>query len=137
MKPTLHASRVKPGDELPPLDVPVTATLVAGGAIASRDYTPVHHDPAAARAQGLPDMFMNILTTKGLVGRYVTDWTGPNAVVKGVWLKLGGPCLPGDTLKLRGRVLSATPELVEVEVAGHNSWGSHVTARVRVQLPAN
>jgi acyl dehydratase len=79
-------------------------------------------------------MFMNILTTKGLVGRYVTDWTGPNAVVKGVWLKLGGPCMPGDTLKLRGKVLSATPELVEVEVAGNNSWGSHVTAKVRVQL---
>jgi acyl dehydratase len=127
---------VRAGDALPPLDIPVTASLVAGGAIASRDYTPVHHDPAAAQAQGLPNMFMNILTTKGLVGRYVTDWTGPHAVVRGVWLKLGGPCMPGDTLKLRGRVLSAAPELVEVEVAGNNSWGSHVTARVRVQLPS-
>ncbi|MBM4385318.1 MAG: acyl dehydratase [Deltaproteobacteria bacterium] len=128
---------MKAGDALPPLDIAVTATLVMGGALASRDYTPVHHDPAAAQAQGMPNMFMNILTTKGLVGRYVTDWTGPNAVVKGVWLKLGGPCMPGDTLKLRGKVLSATPELVEVEVAGNNSWGSHVTAKVRVQLPSN
>ena len=137
MKPTLRSSDVKPGDALPPLDLPITATLVAGGAIASRDYTPVHHDPGAAQAQGLPNMFMNILTTKGLVGRYVTDWSGPNAVVKGVWLKLGGPNLPGDTLELRGRVLSATPELVEIEVAGNNAWGNHVTARVRVQLPAS
>ena len=135
MKATLRLADVNVGDALPPLDIPVTATLVMGGAIASRDYTPVHHDPAAAQKQGLPNMFMNILTTKGLVGRYVTDWTGPNAVVKGVWLKLGGPCMPGDTLKLRGKVLSATPELVEVEVAGNNSWGSHVTAKVRVQLP--
>jgi acyl dehydratase len=137
MKATLRLSQVKPGDVLPPLDVPVTATLVAGGAIASRDYTPVHHDPAAAQAQGLPNMFMNILTTKGLVGRYVTDWTGPHAVVRGVGLKLGGPCMPGDTLKLRGRVLSATPELVEVEVEGSNAWGRHVTATVRVQLPSD
>lgn len=136
MKPTLRSSDVKPGDVLPPLDLPITATLVAGGAIASRDYTPVHHDAGAAQAQGLPNMFMNILTTKGLVGRYVTDWSGPNAVVKGVWLKLGGPNLPGDTLELRGRVLSATPELVEIEVAGNNAWGNHVTARVRVQLPS-
>jgi acyl dehydratase len=82
-------------------------------------------------------MFMNILTTKGLVGRYVTDWTGPNAIVRGVWLKLGGPCMPGDTLKLRGKVLSASAEQVEIEVAGNNSWGNHVTAKVRVQLPAN
>jgi acyl dehydratase len=135
MRQTLSFSDVKPGDALPPLDVQVTATLVAGGALASRDYTPVHHDAAAAQAQGLPNIFMNILTTKGLVGRYVTDWTGPNAVVTGVWLKLGGPCMPGDTLKLRGKVLSAGAELVEVEVAGTNSWGSHVTAKVRVKLP--
>ena len=136
MKPTLRIERVKPGDALPPLDIPVTATLVAGGAIASRDYTPVHHDPAAAQAQGLPNMFMNILTTKGLVGRYVTDWSGPGSVVLGLALKLGGPCMPGDVLKLRGRVLSAAPEGVEVEVRGDNSWGNHATARVRVRLPA-
>ncbi len=136
MKPTRKLASVSVGEALPPLDLPITATLVAGGAIASRDYTPVHHDPAAARAQGLPDMFMNILTTKGLVGRYVTDWSGPDGVLTGVALKLGGPSLPGDVLKLRGRVLSAAPEGVEVEVRGDNAWGNHVTARVRVRLPA-
>jgi acyl dehydratase len=125
------------GDALPELPIPITVTLVVGGALASRDYTPVHHDKAAAQAQGMSDVFMNILTTNGLVGRYVTDWAGPNALVKNVAIKLGAPNLPGDTMKLVGTVKSkddATHEVV-VEIAGKNGWGHHVTGTVRVALP--
>lgn len=126
---------VRPGEELPPLDVPVTAAIIVGGAVASNDFTPVHHDRSAAQEQGLPDVFMNILTTNGYVGRYVTDWAGPDAQVKGVQLKLGGPNMPGDTLKIRGKVLEVDDGLAIVEVAGTNSWGNHVTARVKLALP--
>ncbi len=129
-------SSVDTGEALPPLDIETSAALVVGGALASRDYTPVHHDRAAAQAQGLPDVFMNILTTNGLVGRYVTDWAGPDAVVKGVKVKLGGPNMPGDTLKIRGKVVSTDDGRVDVEVTGENSWGNHVTATVTVALPA-
>ena len=129
-------SSVETGDALPPLDIETSAALVVGGALASRDYTPVHHDRAAAQAQGLPNIFMNILTTNGLVGRYVTDWAGPDAVVTGVKVKLGGPNMPGDTLKLRGKVVAADDGRVDVEVTGENSWGNHVTATVTVALPA-
>ncbi len=127
---------VEVGEELPALDIPVTSTLVVGGALASRDYTPVHHDKAAAQAQGLPDVFMNILTTGGLVGRYVTDWAGPKAEMTGVRLKLGGPNMPGDTLKLRGKVLGSKAGSVEVEVSGDNAWGNHVTATIQLSLPS-
>ncbi|MFP6639825.1 MAG: MaoC/PaaZ C-terminal domain-containing protein [Myxococcota bacterium] len=129
-------SSVDTGEALPPLDIETSAALVVGGALASRDYTPVHHDRAAAQAQGLPDIFMNILTTNGLVGRYVTDWAGPDAVVTGVKVKLGGPNMPGDTLKIRGKVVAADDGRVDVEVTGENSWGNHVTATVTVALPA-
>lgn len=125
------------GDALPELPIPITVTLVVGGAIASRDYTPVHHDKAAAQAQGMSDVFMNILTTNGLVGRYVTDWAGPDAFVKNVAIKLGAPNLPGDTMKMVGTVKSkdeAKGEVV-VEIAGKNGWGNHVTGTVRVALP--
>ena len=132
---TLSASTLSVGDELPPLDVETTATIVSGGAIASRDYTPVHHDKAAAQAQGLPDIFMNILTTNGFVSRYITDWAGPDAVIKGVKIKLGGPNMPGDTLKIRGTVVSVDDAEVAVDVAGSNSYGAHVNATVRVALP--
>jgi acyl dehydratase len=136
MTETLQIDQVRVGAELPPLDVPITAAIVVGGALASRDFTPVHHDRAAAQAQGLPDIFMNILTTNGYVGRYVTDWAGPDAVMNGVSLKLGGPMLPGDTLKLRGEVVAAQNGRVEIQVTGDNSWGNHVTATVKLSLPS-
>lgn len=132
---TLKLSSVSAGDVLPDLDVPVTAAIVVGGAVASNDFTPVHHDRAAAMENGLPDVFMNILTTNGFVGRYITDWAGPDALIKGLRLKLGGPNMPGDTLKMRGKVLEVQDDLAIVEVAGNNSWGNHVTATVKVALP--
>jgi acyl dehydratase len=123
------------GEELPPLDVPTTTAIVVGGALASRDFTPVHHDKAAAQAQGLPDVFMNILTTNGFVGRYVSDWAGPDALIRGVKTKLGGPNMPGDTLKIRGKVAEAKDGVVAIQVTGNNAWGNHVSATVKVELP--
>jgi len=128
---------VEVGDALPKLDIDITPSLIVGGAIASRDFTPVHHDVAAAQAQGMQNVFMNILTTNGLVGRFVTDWAGRDARLQGVSIKLGAPNLPGDTMKLSGKVKSKdeTKGTVEVEVTGSNAWGDHVTGTVIVILP--
>ncbi len=132
-----HFDDVSVGDELPPLDVPITASLIVGGAIASRDFMPVHHDKTAAQEQGMGDIFMNILTTNGLVGRYVTDWAGRDAFVRRVAIKLGAPNMPGDTMKMRGKVVEKDVEAgsVRVDLAGSNSWGDHVTGSVWVALP--
>ncbi len=126
---------VHPGDELPVLAIPMTASLIVGGALASRDFTPVHHDRAVAQAAGMPDVFMNILTTNGLVGRFVTDWAGPDATIRNVKVKLGTPNTPGDTLTFSGSVTSVEGDEVTIELTGKNSWGDHVTATVRVALP--
>ncbi|MCP3984829.1 MAG: acyl dehydratase [bacterium] len=136
MSTSLCHSDVSIGDELPALDVPLTTAIIVGGALASRDFTPVHHDRSAANAQGMGDVFMNILTTNGYVGRYVTDWAGIDARIQGVAIKLGAPNLPGDTMKMRGKVLEKADDgTVVVEVVGKNSWGNHVEGTVRVTLP--
>ena len=131
----MKLSDINVGDSLPELPIRVTTSLIVGGAIASRDFTPVHHDKKAAQAAGMQDVFMNILTTNGLVGRFVSDWAGPNALIRRVKIRLGTPNLPGDTMTLTGRVTSVEGEEVEVEVAGKNAWGNHVTGTVRVALP--
>lgn len=136
-KTTRKLSDVSIGEELPDLPIEITTTLIVAGALASRDYTPVHHDKAAAQATGMADVFMNILTTNGLVGRYVTDWAGPDALIKGVSIKLGAPNLPGDTMTMKGSVKAKDAEsgAVEIEVVGSNSWGDHVSASVSLVLP--
>jgi len=134
---TVKFEEVDVGTVLPELPVEITTTLVVAGALASRDFTPVHHDKAVAQGQGLQDVIMNILTTNGFVGRYVTEWAGPDAVVKGVSIKLGAPNLPGDTMKMNGEVTAKDESsgTVEVAVVGSNTWGDHVTGTVKVALP--
>ncbi|MEU3461381.1 MaoC family dehydratase [Streptomyces sp. NPDC006733] len=133
------AGPVRAGDELPPLRVPVTRTLIVAGAIASRDFQDVHHDVELARQKGSPDIFMNILTTNGLVGRYVTEWAGPGAVLRAVRIRLGAPNYPGDEMVLTGRVTSvdgdASATTVEIAVLGANHLGHHVTGTVTAVLP--
>ncbi|MER7170956.1 MaoC family dehydratase [Streptomyces mesophilus] len=125
-----------PGDELPALEVPITRTLIVAGAIASRDYQDVHHDAELAKAKGSPDIFMNILTTNGLVGRYITDHFGPGAVLRKVAIRLGAPNYPGDTMVLTGKVTSVSAEegTAQVAVAGANGIGKHVTGTVTVSI---
>ncbi|MEU4486412.1 MaoC family dehydratase [Streptomyces purpurascens] len=124
------------GDRLPPLEIPITRTLIVAGAIASRDYQDVHHDPDLAREKGSPDIFMNILTTNGLVGRYITDHFGPGAVLRRVAIRLGAPNHPGDTMVLTGTVEEVDGAMVTVRVVGANGIGKHVTGTVTVTVPA-
>lgn len=135
--PTLRFEEVRVGDRLPELRVPLTRTLIVACAIASRDYQDVHHDPDLARMRGSKDIFMNILTTNGFVGRFVTDWAGPDAILKRVAIRLGAPNYPGDTMVMTGEVVAAdhTTRCVEVAVKGTNSLGDHVVGSVRVLLP--
>jgi hypothetical protein len=80
------------GDVLPDLRIAVTATEIVAGAIATRDFMPVHHDRAYANAQGAPDVFMNILSDTGYCGRFLTDWAGPEAMLKRLAIRLGCRC---------------------------------------------
>ena len=88
------------GQALPKLAIPITVPLIAGGAIATRDYFPGHHDLDAARALGSPHIFMNILTTSALVQRYVEHGLGAGDEFKSVKIKLDIPNYPGDTMTL-------------------------------------
>ena len=126
---------VSVGDQLPTLNVPLTRTLITAAAIASRDYQDVHHDPGLAVERGSPDTFMNILTTNGFVGRFVTDWAGPDALLRSVKFSLGSPNYPGDTMVMTGEVLTKDNGIVEVSVKGSNNLGDHVVGTVRLELP--
>jgi acyl dehydratase len=133
------AAGIRVGDELPAFELPVTSTVIVAGAIASRDFMPVHHDAEYARAQGAPDMFMNILTTNGYVARFVTDWAGPEAMVRAIRIRLGGPAIPGKSLRFTGRVARRSDEgdecVLEVAVRAANELGDHATGTVVVTLP--
>ncbi len=132
-------SEIAVGDELPPFDLRVSPTVIVAGAIASRDFMPVHHDRDFAVAQGAPDIFMNILTTNGYVSRFVTDWAGPEAMLRSISIRLGAPAVPGKTLRFTGQVASKSVDqdecIVEVAIRAANDLGDHATGSVIVSLP--
>jgi uncharacterized protein len=126
--------------ELPTFALKVTATVIAAGALASRDFMPAHHDRDYAQAQGAPDLFMNILTTNGYLSRYVTDWAGPEAMVRAIAVKLGAPAVPGSDLCFTGTASAPRREgdenVVEIAVRAATDLGDHATGTVVVGLPA-
>ncbi len=131
----LHPAEVKAGDALPELHIPINHRLIVGGAIATQDFIPVHHNLPAAQAAGMPDIFMNILTTCGLSARYLGDWAGPGSRLERLGLRLMAPNTPGDTMVLTGQVTEVENELVDVEFTGSNSLGPHVVGSARLRLP--
>jgi acyl dehydratase len=131
--------KVSVGDVLPEFALNVTSTVIVAGAIASRDFMPAHHDADFARAQGAPNLFMNILTTNGYIARFVTDWAGPRARVRSIKIRLGAPALPGQALRFSGRVERVAEQgderVIELAVRAANELGDHATGTVVIGLP--
>ncbi len=130
---------VRVGDELPPLVLSMTPTRIVAGAIATRDFMPVHHDRDYANSQGAPDIFMNILSTNAYCSRFLTDWGGPDAMVKRLSIRLGVPVFPGSTLTFTGTVTATTQVgdegVVAIDLTARNELGDHVTGTAEVTLP--
>ena len=135
----LPGATVAVGDVLPELGIDVTATLVVAGAVATRDFMPVHHDRDFAVAQGAPDIFMNILSDTGFCSRFLTDWAGPDAMVQRLAIRLGVPVFPGDRLVYTGEVTRVVDEgdlcAVDVTFRATTPLGDHVTGTATLTLP--
>lgn len=131
---------VEEGQDLPETARDIDTTLIACGAVwASHDFMPVHHDRDFAQEKGAPDIFMNILTTNGLVGTYLTDWSGPEGELKKLKIGLAVPNYPGDRMTLNGTIEKKWEEggehLVRIRVTGENKLGPHVTGTAVMALP--
>jgi acyl dehydratase len=133
-KPPAAGPRRPPNEvTLPPLDIPLTPTVIVSTAIATRDYQDVHHDKDRAIELGSENIFMNILTSNGFVGRFITDWAGPSARLKRVAIRLGAPNYPGDTMHMTGRVISVEHGVTTVAVRGANRLGDHAFGTVELE----
>jgi len=141
MTATIDWETVQVGDAIPPMVIEVTPTRVVAGAIASRDFMPVHHDRDYANQQGAPDIFMNILTDTAYCSRFLTDWAGPDAMIHRLAIRLGVPVHPGHTLTYTGEVTDVTRDgdlaIFDVTLRARNDLGEHVGGTARLSVPAS
>lgn len=129
---------LREGQALPELFIPITHLLIVSGALATQDFTNVHHNLPAAKAAAMPDIFMNILTSSGLCARYLSDWAGAGSRLRHLQFKLQAPNVPGDTMVMQGQVVKLeqvdNEPLVTVDFAGRNSRGVHVSGTATLAL---
>lgn len=139
MTTTLDWNLIRVGDAITPMKIDVTATVVVAGAIATRDFMPVHHDREYANSQGAPQIFMNIMTSNGLCSRFLTDWAGPEAMVRKIAIRLGLPAYAGSKLEFTGKVTAKSQVdgegIVEVELRATNDQGDHLSGTAVIGLP--
>jgi len=135
---TVRWDDVAIGDQLPAMTIDVTATVIVAGALATRDFMPVHHDRDYANAQGSPDIFMNILSDTAYCSRFITDWAGPEAMIRKLAIRLGAPMMPGSLLTYSGSVTAKSivgdQGLVEIELRATNDLGEHVSGTATIEL---
>lgn len=138
---SLTAGEVKVGDELPALIVMVTATTVVLGALASRDWRPMHHDKDfAINRNGVKNIFINTPNNAAWFERYVTDWTGPKGRLGRMKFRMSSSVYPGDEMHMSGSVERISTDdtgccwldlSLAVSVAGEVS----TSCRARVAIP--
>lgn len=141
--PTLTLDKVAVGQQLPPLEHDVSATTVVLGALASRDWRPMHHDKEfAILRNGVKDIFINTPNNAAWFERYVTDWTGPTGRLGRMKFKMSSSVFPGDRMVFSGTVKSITTDSsgccwLELDIAVTVAEEVSTRCLARVAIPAD
>jgi acyl dehydratase len=139
----LLAGEVQEGQELPPLRHRVTATTIVLGALASRDWRPMHHDKDfAVEHNGLRNIFMNTPNVAAWFERYVTDWSGPTGRLGRMTFKMKKSVFPGDEITISGRVTrvsvdDAACHWVDIDLAVSVAGSVPFEGHAKLALPAS
>ncbi|HEY7440286.1 MAG TPA: hypothetical protein VIC35_12905 [Acidimicrobiia bacterium] len=114
------------GGSLPELVYDVTATTIVLGALAARDWRPMHHDyDFAVHRNGTDNIFMNTPNQAAWFERYLTDWSGPKGRLGRMKFRMAGSVFPGDTMTMRGTI---------TDIATDQTGCSWVTVAVRLEV---
>jgi acyl dehydratase len=133
------------GDALPTLAYDVTATTVVLGALATRDWRPMHHDRDFAIVRnGARDIFLNTPNQQAWFERFVTDWTGPLGRPGRLRFRMRDPVYPGDTMTISGTVASTETDdsgcgwaTVALDVRAGQPSRLCTAATLRIALPTS
>ena len=140
---TRTLDQVQVGESLPELPIDVTATTVVLGALASRDYRPMHHDKDfAVERNGVRNIFINTPNNAAFFERYLTDWTGPKGRLGKIQFRMKDSVFPGDRMVFHGRVEKVEKDAVGCGWVGLSVWltvGEKTTTEctARIALPTS
>jgi hypothetical protein len=140
---SLTIDQVNEGLALPELAHHVSATTVVLGALASRDWRPMHHDyKFATERNGTQDIFLNTPNLAAWFERYITDWTGPRGRVGRMTFRMRDSVYPDDRMVFAGSVTEmSTDEVgcawVDLDISVTVGDRLCCTCTAHVALPTN
>ena len=139
----LTVNDVKAGDALPALSYHVSATTVVLGALASRDWRPMHHDKDfAVERNGVKNIFLNTPNQAAWFERYLTDWTGPRGRMGRMKFRMQSSVFPGDRMVFQAEVEQVKTDetgcsWVDVAVRLTVAHTTATTCNARIALPSH
>jgi hypothetical protein len=129
------------GEQLPELAYDVTATTVVLGALATRDWRPMHHDvDFAVTRNGIRNIFLNTPNQQAWFERYLTDWTGPHGRLGRMTFRMLTSVFPDDRMVFTGTVEDVSTDDIGCSWAAVSvvlRAGDHVatSCTARIALP--
>jgi len=137
----LYWEDVDEGDGIPSISLEITRNRIVMIVSATRDIFPLHHDPDFARSAGYEAPVVATAFLQGLLGRCLTDWTGPGGKIRKLSLNLKAPNYAGDTISAGGKVtrkyMENSSHMIDCELAVVKQDGSTtVNAEATVSVPA-
>jgi acyl dehydratase len=126
------------GDELPSIELVITAKRLHLQTSGSQDWYPVHFDAAFARKSGHADVFMNTGWIQAALVRVITDWMGDAGFLRRLKFEMRRQHRPGDTAIGRARVVGKDEgeSTIELEVWLENEReGVATPGEATVELP--
>jgi hypothetical protein len=138
---TVYWDDVEEGTELPPLFMPVTVTRCVYLASATRDFAPHHHNRDYAQNEvQARDMFLNTPFNIGILSRFLTDWAGPQSVIRKLKLAMRENICVGDDMTINGHVVRKYVDdddhRVDIDIEVSTQYGPAYQASATMALPA-
>jgi acyl dehydratase len=143
---TVYWEDVAEGQDIGSYSMDMTAVKISGGAWATRDTNPIHHDKDFAIKAQQKNVIVNIMHAEGILSRLVTDWSGPEGDLMRTRFNIEGNCCAGDTLTVSGHITKkyvgednqgylAGLHLVDLQVDSTTPDGPFCNAQMTMALP--
>ncbi len=127
------------GDVLHEIKLDLTLRRAIQAVAGTRDYYPVHHDEAYAKANGAEGIFFNTMFLQAFVGRAVCEWFGNDAFLRLLVVAMRGSNYVGRTLSVNGSVRAVREDegrhIIDADVQMGTEDGHTTEVNISVQLP--
>ena len=134
---------VQEGEALPPFTYELSLLRLVAFVRASGLFDYVHFDGEYARRAGARDAFISTPHVAGLFGRLLTDWSGPEGIIRSLAFSMRTQSCTNDMLSVTGRVGrryrgedgAYLVDLVDLNI-GHAVAAHAATATATMALPS-